>query len=282
MKWIAVAVFTVALSAIACHRNSDVYEVVERNEPKSNSSFHPWIELVLLHEGKRLNARCNNYKGAPNTDEPIPCKLQKGEAIKCQAFADRMSDDAGGYDLICGDDREKGKLVTSANNELLQIADYDAAYEARRQAELARLPKVPLTIVYDEWWASDYAANGAEMQCAPQMSDMCRDDARREEAGFVGQFSAAFQSEPICAGLRLLVIGGPKNTSDPANEALVRINDREHWWLIVDFSRGLEKQPWSMTYQPGSIRRTSGEGDPPSLAHSVCEIAKNRGGSVVD
>ena len=281
MKRTVVALLILFLS-FGCHQSSDVYKVVERKQAESNSSFRPWVELVLFHDGKNLNARCNNYKAAPNTSEATPCKLQMGELIKCQAFADRMSGDAGGYDLICGDDREKGKLVTSARNELLQIEDYDAAYEARRKAELAKLPRVPVTIVYDQWWSSDYAANGAEMQCPPATRQMCQDDARSEEAAFLGQFSAAFQSDPTCAGLRLLVYGGPKNTSESASRALAEINDREHWSLIVDFSSTLQKQPWTMMYQPGSARRTSGDGDPLSVAHSVCQVAKNQGGSVVD
>ncbi|MFI5087335.1 MAG: hypothetical protein ACHP7I_02985 [Terriglobales bacterium] len=259
-----------------------MYKVVDLRPNESDSSFQPWVKVVLLHDGKKLNARCNNYKAAPNTDKAVPCMLKAGGVINCQAFADRMSEDAGGYDLICGNDREKGKLITSAKNELLQIEDYDATYEAKRKAELAKLPKVPLTIVYDEWWSSDYAANGAEMRCPPATRQMCVGDARSEEAAFLGKFSAAFQSDPTCAGLRLLVYGGPKNTSEQATRALAEINEREHWSLIVDFSPGLQKQPWTMLYGPRSDRRTSGEGDSLSVARSVCEIAKNRGGSVVD
>jgi hypothetical protein len=259
-----------------------VYKVVERKQSESGSSFQPWVKLVLLHDGKNENARCNNYKAAPNTDEGVPCKLRVGDVIKCQAFANRMSSDSGGYDLICGDDREKGKLVTSAKNQMLQIEDYDAVYEARRKAELAKLPKVPVTIVYDEWWSGDYAANGAEMRCPPATRQMCRDNARSEEAAFQSKLSAAFQSDPTCVGLRLLVYSGSNNASEQATRALAEMNEREHWSLIVDFSPGLEKQTWSMMYQPGSARRTSGEGDPLSVARSVCEIAANHGASVVD
>src|SRR5437016_5212489 len=283
VKRTGVVFVIVVLSCSGCTRSSNVYTVVERNQSTSDSSLpQPWVKLVLLHDGKKLHARCNNYKAAPSTDEPVGCKLSAGDLIKCQAFADRMSDDAGGYDLICGDDREKGKLVTSAKNELIQIEDYDAQYEARRKAELAKLPKVPVTIVYDQWWSSDYAANGAEMRCSPAARQICRDDARSEEAAFLGKFSAAFQSDPTCAGLRLLVYGGPKNTSEQATRALAEMNEREHWSLIVDFSPTAAKQSWTMAHEPGSDRRTSGEGEPLSGARSVCEIAKNRGGSAID
>jgi hypothetical protein len=136
--------------------------------------------------------------------------------------------------------------------------------------------------VYDEWWSSDYAANGAELRCPSATRDWCRDNARIEEAAFLGKFSAAFQSDPACTGLRLLVYGGPKNTSKQASQALAEINDREHWSLIVNFSPEEQKQSWTMSYQAGAARNASGEGDPPSVARSVCEIAKNRGGTVVD
>jgi hypothetical protein len=266
-----------------CNRGSNVYKVIERPESDSNSSFQPWVKLVLLHNGKKLNARCNNYKGAPHTDGGVVCSLHVGDVFKCQAFADRMSEDAGGYDLICGDDRENGKLITSAKNELVQIEDYDAVYEARQKAELAKLPKIPVTIVYDEWWSSDYAGNGAELQCPPETRNMCENQARSAESDFLGKFSAAFQSDPTCSSLRLLVYGGPKNTSQRATKALQEIGEREHWSLIVDFSPTLKKQSWTMTYGSyGTDKRTTGEGDPVSMARSICEIARNRGGSVVD
>jgi hypothetical protein len=39
-----------------------------------------------------------------------------------------MSEEAGGYDFICGSDRRGGKLVTSDKNELLQIEDYELSF----------------------------------------------------------------------------------------------------------------------------------------------------------
>lgn len=281
-KQAVVVLAIVFLASAGCHRRSDLYTVDSRSQNESDSSFQPWANVVLLHDGKKLSARCNNHKAAPNTIEAVPCMLKAGDTINCQAFDDRMSEHAGGYDLICGNDREQGKLITSAKNELLQIEDYDEAYEAKRKAELAKLPKVPPTIVYDQWWSSDYAANGAEMGCPPAARQMCGDDARSEETEFLGKFSAAFQSDSACAGLRLLVYGGPKNTSKQANRALAEMSEREHWTLIVDFLQGQQKQKWTMSHSPRSGRRTSGQGDPLSVAHSVCEIVKNRGGSVVD
>ncbi len=281
MRRTAVLFLIVGFSLSGC-RQSNLYRVIERPPSDADSSFQPWVKLVLVHDGKKLNARCNNYKGAPHLDGGVPCNLHVGDAISCQAFADRLSHDAGGYDLICGNDRENGKLVTSAKNELIQIEDFDATYEARRKAELAKLPPIPVTIVYDEWWSSDYAANGAELQCAPVMRDVCKSDARRDESDFLGKFSAAFQSNPTCATLRLLVYGGPNNSSQQASKALQEMGERDHWSLIVDFSSTLKKQSWTMTYGSGRDRRATGESDPISMAQFVCEIARNHGGSVIN
>ena len=106
----------------------------------------------------------------------------------------------------------------------------------------------------------------------------CEDDARKEEVEFVRKFSTAFQSDPTCAGLRLLVVGGP-NTSEQAKHSEAELGDREHWMLFLDFSPGgLPKQSWSMSHQPHSDRWAFGQGDPSSTAHYVYEFVRNRGG----
>jgi len=89
----------------------------------------PWVHLVLLHDGQKLHARCNNNKYPDKTEG---CKLNVGQTVKCQFFPDRLSFDAGGYDLICGNDRTNGKLVTSAKNELLQSEEEGAGYLVTR------------------------------------------------------------------------------------------------------------------------------------------------------
>ena len=81
-RWAAVVVVIVFLSTSGCRRSSDVYKVVDRKHGESGSSFQPWVKLVLLHDGKNANARCNNYKDASN-DETVPCELRVGDVIKC-------------------------------------------------------------------------------------------------------------------------------------------------------------------------------------------------------
>jgi len=145
---------------------------------------------------------------------------------------------------------------------------------------------VPSTIVYNEHWSSDFAANGAWVRCNDGRPEgalrICQDDAKKEEAEFLRKFSAAFQSDPTCTGLVLLVVGPNNETSEQAQHASTKLEAGEHWILFVDFSPGLERQSWIMTHQPHGDRRTSGEGDASSMARSVWGIAKNRGGTVVD
>ena len=62
-----------------------------------------------------------------------------------------------------------------------------------------------LTVVYDGWWSNDYAANSAEMQCLPDQRKYCADDARAAETDFTGKFSAAFQADPSCSGIQLII-----------------------------------------------------------------------------
>jgi len=272
--------------------STTVYKVLERNQSTPDLlQFQPWVNVALLHNGKVLHARCNNIKAAPKTNDPVPCKLRVGDAIMCQSFTDRMSDDAGGYDLICGDDRSQGKLITSDKNELLQIADYDAAYKAKEEAELVKLPKLPPTIIYDEWWSSDYASN-TSASCSSAIQKLCESEARGKEDDFLATFSGAFQSDAACDGMRLVAERGVKNgetmNSKQEAKALSEGYTREHLFLTVNFVPDRAKQEWTVMHfaanNPHGLpdRSAKGENDAYSLAHAVCGIARNRGGAVVE
>lgn len=139
-----------------------------------------------------------------------------------------------------------------------------------------------LTVVYDGWWSNDYAAKSATMQCPPENRKFCQDEARAAEADFSGQFSAAFQTDPACSGIRLIMYNGPNRTSAEARRMYSQLSGKPHWGLQVNFNPQLQKQPWQLSVDPGPTQYSSGEGDAPSIAHSVCSIAKNAGGSVVN
>ncbi|MGC1869655.1 MAG: hypothetical protein WA700_01745 [Acidobacteriaceae bacterium] len=140
----------------------------------------------------------------------------------------------------------------------------------------------PMTILYDQWWSSDFAAQGAEMHCPAQAPKVCEDDARGDEADFLGRFSAAFESDPACAGLKLIVFGDPDMSSKATKQALSKIADKDRWFLMVDFKPEIERQAWRINLYPELSHQASGENDARTMAHSVCSIVKTTGGSVVN
>jgi hypothetical protein len=85
------------------------------------------VDVTLRHNGATIHVSCNNFKAGIEGHE-APCGLRVGQIVHCQSFPDRMSFDAGGYDLICGNDRKNGKLQTSDKNELLTIESSEQGF----------------------------------------------------------------------------------------------------------------------------------------------------------
>lgn len=111
---VPLAVFILAFSS-ACNHNR--YTVIQRTD---ETTF--WVKIALKHNGHKLYATCNNYKATPgDPDKTESCNLHVGQSIDCQFFADRLSPDAGGYNLICGNQRKAGKLTNDGRNELLIV-----------------------------------------------------------------------------------------------------------------------------------------------------------------
>jgi hypothetical protein len=108
------AAFPLLFMLVSCSGNN--YRVIERG-PVDDA----WVKIVLEHNGRILFTRCNNDKATADPTKIERCDLHVGQVVKCQFFADHLSFDAGGYNLICGDQRENGKLTTDGRNELLVI-----------------------------------------------------------------------------------------------------------------------------------------------------------------
>jgi hypothetical protein len=154
-------------------------------------------------------------------------------------------------------------------------------------------PVTLLPIVYDEWWASDFATNTCEIGSdlpSNAVRNMCKDEARSEEAVFFGKLSGAFQSDPACAGMRLVTSDGFKdavhgvasNNSERHQKALIDGYSKEHWFLMVSFSPKSPTQAWSVHHYTADNTRhdrsSRGKDNPYSLAHTVCSIAQDRSG----
>jgi hypothetical protein len=151
-----------------------------------------------------------------------------------------------------------------------------------------RNTRQPTTIVYDRWWSSDYAANGAQSSCDLKDTQICEEAARSAEYDFLGKVSAKFQSDSTCSGLRLVVYNGHGKDSKEFDKEYSKAIANGHWTLIVDFVPEDEKQHWSLipdidignnvntTGQAGA----TGEDNAQSISHAVCSIVKKTGGSV--
>ena len=97
------------------------YKVVDRIDDPNCSEHHLCgVEVILVHAGHRLHCMALDLK-VDSAGKTRYCNLRVGETVRCKFFADRHSEDAGGYDLICGGELWHGRLTTTGGNELLTI-----------------------------------------------------------------------------------------------------------------------------------------------------------------
>lgn len=124
-KFVFILLIWVAIWQSACGPDAlgrGHYKVVDRIDDPDCSPDHLncSVKVVLLHEGHRLYATALDYR-VDSRGKVRNCNLRVGETVSCKFFADRHSEDAGGYDLICGEQLWHGRLTTSGENELLTI-----------------------------------------------------------------------------------------------------------------------------------------------------------------
>lgn len=109
------AVLALVLSLLCACNDHNRYKVIERTNVGQGYD----VPVILLHDGHKCRARCNNVKGTSNPKLTEHCNLHVGQSVECQSFEDR---DVNGYDLICGSKRDSdGNLDTDGENELLYI-----------------------------------------------------------------------------------------------------------------------------------------------------------------
>jgi hypothetical protein len=101
-------------SVSGCSKQNQ-YTVIERTNLREGYE----IPIVLLHDGHKYYARCNDLKAASDdAHKEVHCGLRVGQTVECEFHPDRDS----GYDLICGRKRNaNGKLDTYGENELLIV-----------------------------------------------------------------------------------------------------------------------------------------------------------------
>ena len=139
-----------------------------------------------------------------------------------------------------------------------------------------------VTIVYDRMYSNVAVTGYLTMHpCPSQSSEMCEHNARDQESAFYAKFATAFQFVPACSGLSLIALDSPGGDSPNTTEKLFRVPTKAQWKLNVSFTPGHEKQAWSMAPMT-KLNNSSGEGDAHSMAQTVCLIAKEAGGQVVE
>lgn len=139
----------------------------------------------------------------------------------------------------------------------------------------------PLSIVYDQWWSSDYAANGSRMLCDLSDFSQCESIARSAESDFTGQLSKEFQIDPSCSDIELVVYSGPDRTPQPALTRYSEVTN-SYWALQVNYSPHKLEQPWEISLEPNIRHKASGAGDAKAVAHDVCSIVRGGGGTMTN
>jgi hypothetical protein len=152
------------------------------------------------------------------------------------------------------------------------------------------------TIVLDSWWMTDYAKNACESAkswsrdgATPEMIrllDACRSDPTPEERDFEGRLAARFAADPQCSGINFVIANDPSD-GGKRRETVGDALQKQHWFLIIDFTPGDMKQRWDMKQSSsdgglGNGAPTKGEGDPTEVANTACSIVKGRGATLLN
>jgi hypothetical protein len=131
--------------------------------------------------------------------------------------------------------------------------------------------KEPVVVV-DDWWNVDYAKNGCATRAVTE--EPCVGDPATEVRSFEVQLGTVFASDPSCHGVVLANYKGPDST--PSKSA-----STADWQLMFDFISGEVSQNWSMVGHVDGTYNT-GNGNPKEIAHTICAVVKQTGGSVVN
>ncbi len=132
-------------------------------------------------------------------------------------------------------------------------------------------------VVYDEWWAADYAEGSCHLSTQPD----CREDARSQEADFLSKFSVAFATDPACSGVHLVTYKGPNSSSEEHKPVSEAYDSDNYVTLMVSFTAGYDKQSWMLARHDRSHAiGLRGEGSATQISHEICAVLNSRGGTI--
>ncbi len=136
-------------------------------------------------------------------------------------------------------------------------------------------PETLSTVVYEGWWANTLAEGAAIKACPPETQARCKQEAAAQVAEYGRNFSAAFHSDPLCNGLKLLPFEGSGRSSPEALQTYDALFGKPHWELQIDFVPGLQTLPWILHLDSVPAGRSAaGEGNAQSIAHATCSAMK--------
>ncbi len=88
----------------------------------------------------------------------------------------------------------------------------------------------------------------------------------------------SFSGDSACHEVILTSFGDPLS---PPTKAALDLNSKADWQLMFDFQPGASSQDWTMVRHVDSKRMT-GQGSPKEVAHSICTVVTETGGSIVN
>jgi hypothetical protein len=150
----------------------------------------------------------------------------------------------------------------------------------------------------DAWWSLDYAQNACDaaakylhddralieqfgcgsVTSCPELTvrvKACGPFTRGDVLRFLDRLKAQLASDILCKGLVVAEYDGPNSQESPEAS---RVNTNAHSTLIVDYIPGALKQNWTLQRDGGSSM--AGEGEPESIAASICAIMSGGGAEV--
>ena len=126
-------------------------------------------------------------------------------------------------------------------------------------------------IMVDDWWNVDFAKGSCEQVATVHP---CLVDPTAEVRDFEARLGTSFATDASCHGIVLTNYNGPDaKSSDAASKA--------EWQLMLNYTVSGILQHWSMVrHTKGQDSYTTGEGNPKHIAHDICAVVKQAGGSL--
>lgn len=131
-----------------------------------------------------------------------------------------------------------------------------------------RKPVKPPTIMMDDWLNVDHAKNRCRQRA---YFKPCTGDPKTDVQDFELEVASAFTGDSTCHGFRLIGVMSPVKDEDSSTS---------EWDLMLNFDPGETQQSWSLISKHSVPVITAGEGGAKEIAHAICAVLAQKGGTV--